>query len=187
VRVSEDEVEELLDRIADEARRARRPQDVQVTVASAGTLGIVVGADWSVLNHVPMNLDPPYMVSVGDDQGKEPGLLRRRRPPLRDAEAEHDQARGCTSCDAALRRHRAAIAGRDLGRGLAAALRQNERSRRFYASALAHRRNGKRRLWRAGPSPAAGGSGPTPFATLIRRRLRCSRRYEPGNERGEQL
>jgi hypothetical protein len=75
VRVSEDEVEELLDRIADEARRARRPQDVQVTVASAGTLGIVVGADWSVLNHVPMNLDPPYMVSVGDDQGKEPDVF----------------------------------------------------------------------------------------------------------------
>jgi Immunity protein Imm1 len=31
----------------------------------------VVGADWSVLNHVPANLDPPYMVSVGDDQSNE--------------------------------------------------------------------------------------------------------------------
>ena len=71
-RVSDDEVDELLDRIADEARRDGRPQDVQVTVESAGTLGIVVGADWSVLNHVPATLDPPYRVSVGDDQSNEP-------------------------------------------------------------------------------------------------------------------
>jgi hypothetical protein len=71
-RVTEHEVEELLDRVAEEARREGRPQDVQVTVESAGSLGIVVGADWSVLNHVPANVDPPYMVSVGDDQSEEP-------------------------------------------------------------------------------------------------------------------
>jgi hypothetical protein len=71
-RVSEDDADELLDRISDEARRDGRPQDVQVTVESAGTLGIVVGADWSVLNHVPADLHPPYMVSVGDDQSNEP-------------------------------------------------------------------------------------------------------------------
>jgi hypothetical protein len=71
-RVSGDEVGELLDRIAEEARRDGRPQDVQVTVESAGTLGIVLGAEWSVLNHVPADLDPPYMVSVGDDQSEEP-------------------------------------------------------------------------------------------------------------------
>ena len=71
-RVSEDEVDEVLDHVADEARRNRKPQDVQVTVESAGTLGIVVGADWSVLNHVPATLDPPYRVSVGDDQSNEP-------------------------------------------------------------------------------------------------------------------
>jgi hypothetical protein len=70
-RISENEVDAMLDRIADEARRDGRPQDVQVTVESAGTLGIVVGANWSVLNHVPANLDPPYMVSVGDDQSNE--------------------------------------------------------------------------------------------------------------------
>jgi hypothetical protein len=32
----------------------------------------VVGADWSVLNHVPADVDPPYLVSVGDDQNEEP-------------------------------------------------------------------------------------------------------------------
>jgi Immunity protein Imm1 len=71
-RVSEDNVDRMLDRIADAARRDGRPQDVQVTVENAGTLGIVVGADWSVLNHVPADLDPPYKVSVGDDQSGEP-------------------------------------------------------------------------------------------------------------------
>ena len=71
-RIGENEVDELLDRLAVEARRDGMPQDVQVTVESAGTLGIVVGADWSVLNHVPAHLDPPYMVSVGEDQSNEP-------------------------------------------------------------------------------------------------------------------
>jgi hypothetical protein len=71
-RVTEDEVDGLLDRIADQARRDGKPQDVQVTVGSAGTLGIVVGAHWSVVNHVPADLYPPYMISVGDDQSMEP-------------------------------------------------------------------------------------------------------------------
>ena len=71
-RVSEDNVDGMLDRIADAARREGRSQGVQVTVEKAGTLGIVVGADWSVLDHVPADLDPPYKVSVGDDQGSEP-------------------------------------------------------------------------------------------------------------------
>jgi hypothetical protein len=71
-RVTAAEVDAVLDRIAHEARRDGRPQDVQVTVEAAGTLGIVVGPDWSVLNHVPSNLDPPYMVSVGDDRSNEP-------------------------------------------------------------------------------------------------------------------
>jgi hypothetical protein len=71
-RVGEDEVDELLDRIAQGARRDGRPQDVQVTVKGAGTLGIVVGTDWSVLNYVSVDLDPPYMVSVGDDLSEEP-------------------------------------------------------------------------------------------------------------------
>jgi len=71
-RVSEDELDALLDRIDVEARRMDRPVDVQVTVNAAGTLGIVLGADWSVLNHVPAHLDPPYLVSVGEDPSKEP-------------------------------------------------------------------------------------------------------------------
>jgi hypothetical protein len=71
-RVGEDEVDELLDRIAQGARRDGRPQDVQVTVKGAGTLGIVVGTGWSGLSYVPADLDPPYMVSVGDDLSEEP-------------------------------------------------------------------------------------------------------------------
>ena len=45
---------------------------MQVTVENPGTLGIVVGADWSVLNHAPADLDPPYLVSVEEDQDSEP-------------------------------------------------------------------------------------------------------------------
>ncbi len=65
----------MLDRIADAACREGRLQDVQVAVENAGTLGIVVGADWSVLNHVPADLDPPYLVSVGNDQSSEPAVF----------------------------------------------------------------------------------------------------------------
>jgi hypothetical protein len=71
VRTAE-ELGALLDRVAAEARAAGKPQDVQVTVESAGTLGIVVGDDRSVLNHVPADLDPPYMVSVGGEDREEP-------------------------------------------------------------------------------------------------------------------
>jgi hypothetical protein len=55
-----EELDELLDRVAAEARAHGRPQDVQVTCGDAGTLGVVVGSDRSVLNHVPGDLDPPY-------------------------------------------------------------------------------------------------------------------------------
>ena len=65
-------LEELLDEVASAARADGKPQDVQVTVSGAGTLGIVVGADWSVLNHVPPDLEPPYAVSVGSDRREEP-------------------------------------------------------------------------------------------------------------------
>lgn len=44
---------------------------MQVTAGSAGTLGIVVGADRSVLNHVPADKKRPYRVSVGDEGGDE--------------------------------------------------------------------------------------------------------------------
>ena len=71
-RVNEDQLDALLDRIDAEARRMERPEDVQVTVNDAGTLGIVLGADWSVLNHVPPHLNPPYSVTVGEDPSSEP-------------------------------------------------------------------------------------------------------------------
>jgi hypothetical protein len=77
-RIGENEVDELLDRLAVEARRDGMPQDVQVTVERAGTLGIVVGADWSVLNHVPAHLDPPYMVSVGRIRATSPSCSTSR-------------------------------------------------------------------------------------------------------------
>jgi hypothetical protein len=66
------DLDALLDRVAAEAQAAGRPQDVQVTVEGAGTLGIVVGDDRSVLNHIPADLEPPYMVSVGGERGEEP-------------------------------------------------------------------------------------------------------------------
>jgi hypothetical protein len=45
---------------------------VQVTCGEAGTLGVVVGPDRSVLDHVPADRHPPYMVSVGDDARDDP-------------------------------------------------------------------------------------------------------------------
>ncbi len=51
--VDEHTLDELLDQIASDARRESQPQDVQVTVDEAGTLCIVVGAEWSVLSHIP--------------------------------------------------------------------------------------------------------------------------------------
>lgn len=65
------ELDALLDDLDAEARERGRPEDIQLTVEAAGTLGIVVGADWSVLNHIPADLDPPYLVSVGDDDRDE--------------------------------------------------------------------------------------------------------------------
>lgn len=67
-----EQLDELLDRIAAEARADGRPQDVQITCGDAGTLGVVVGSERSALNHVPADLDPPYMVSVGDDVRDDP-------------------------------------------------------------------------------------------------------------------
>ena len=66
------ELDALLDRVAVEAGAAGRPRDVQVTVATAGTLGIVMGADRSVLNHIPADSNPPYLASVGGHEGENP-------------------------------------------------------------------------------------------------------------------
>jgi hypothetical protein len=62
--VHPDEADELIDRVAAEAREAGKPQDVKAPLEGAGTLGIVVGAEWSALNHIPPDLDPPYKASV---------------------------------------------------------------------------------------------------------------------------
>lgn len=72
---SASELDELLNAIAAEARAKDMPQDVQVMVPEAGTLGIVVGAERSVLNHVPADNDPPYSMSVGDQDGEEPWVF----------------------------------------------------------------------------------------------------------------
>jgi hypothetical protein len=66
-----EELDALLDRLDAQARERRRPEEVQLTVATAGILGIVVGANWNSLNHIPADLDPPYMVSVADDNRDE--------------------------------------------------------------------------------------------------------------------
>jgi Immunity protein Imm1 len=68
-----DELDALLDRIDDEARRTGRPQDVQLIIPGhAGTLGVVVGHERSVLNHVPPDGNPPYMSSVGNEDEDRP-------------------------------------------------------------------------------------------------------------------
>jgi hypothetical protein len=70
---SVEDLDALLDRIDADARRIGRPQDVQLRGAEhAGTLGIVVGHDRSVLNHIPEHLDPPYMTSRGEDDEDRP-------------------------------------------------------------------------------------------------------------------
>lgn len=70
---STDELDALLDRIDAEARGLGRPQDVQLTgPEDAGTLGIVVGHDRSVLNHIPEHLDPPYLASRGEEDDDRP-------------------------------------------------------------------------------------------------------------------
>jgi hypothetical protein len=61
------ELDLVLDAVDQQARASHKPQDVQLNGGEAGTLGVVVGADRSFLNHVPANLDPPCMASVGDD------------------------------------------------------------------------------------------------------------------------
>jgi Immunity protein Imm1 len=68
-----EELDALLDRIDDEARRTGRAQDVQLTgPGDAGTLGVVVGHDRSVLNHVPADGNPPYVISAGEQDEDRP-------------------------------------------------------------------------------------------------------------------
>ena len=62
---------------ADQARRrsldrlqaageAAEPFVVQLADEDVGTLGIVVGRDWSVATHEPADGAPPYLISAGD-------------------------------------------------------------------------------------------------------------------------
>jgi immunity protein Imm1 of predicted polymorphic toxin system len=67
-----DELDVLLARVEREARRSGLPQHVQLYVEDAGSLGIVVGHDRSVVDHVPEDLDPPYAISLGDEDGDRP-------------------------------------------------------------------------------------------------------------------
>jgi hypothetical protein len=69
------DVDALLDQIAAEARKSGKPQDVQVTLGDAGTLGVVVGSERSALNHTPSHRDPPYMVSVGTENRDDPFIF----------------------------------------------------------------------------------------------------------------
>jgi Immunity protein Imm1 len=63
-----EELDALLDRLDAEARRSGFPLDVQLDAGGgSGWLGIVVGHDRSVLNHVPDDANPPYLASSGDE------------------------------------------------------------------------------------------------------------------------
>jgi Immunity protein Imm1 len=67
------ELDALLDRIDEEARRSGLPQAVALTgPGSAGSLTVVVGHDRSVLTHCPADGDPPYLSSVGDEDVERP-------------------------------------------------------------------------------------------------------------------
>jgi hypothetical protein len=64
-----DELDRVLDEVDREGRASRMPQDVQLTRSSGeGSLGIVVGSDRSLLNHVPASGGPPYRSSLGDER-----------------------------------------------------------------------------------------------------------------------
>lgn len=68
-----EQLDRLLDEIDRQSRAAHRPRDVQLTRSSGGgTLGIVVGSERSVLNHVPADGEPPYLSSVGQESEDSP-------------------------------------------------------------------------------------------------------------------
>ena len=68
-----EELDALLDRLDAEARRSGFPLDVNVAgPGESGALGIVVGHERSVLNHVPDDLNPPYLASRGDEDEERP-------------------------------------------------------------------------------------------------------------------
>ena len=62
-----EQLDTLLDRVEADARRSGCPQNVELDAGEAGTLGLVVGADRGLLNHVPADSNPPYLTSVGDE------------------------------------------------------------------------------------------------------------------------
>jgi hypothetical protein len=68
-----EDLDALLDAIDAKARELGLPQDVMLTrLTGEGSLGVVVGADRSVLNHVPADANPPYMSTIGDQDEDRP-------------------------------------------------------------------------------------------------------------------
>lgn len=63
-----EQLDALLDRVDADARRCGRAQNVELTALDGrGTLGVVVGDDRSLLNHIPADNNPPYLASRGDE------------------------------------------------------------------------------------------------------------------------
>jgi hypothetical protein len=60
-----DALDARLDRLQ-EIGRAAKPFVVELADAEAGTLGIVVGRDWSAATHERADGAPPYLISAGD-------------------------------------------------------------------------------------------------------------------------
>jgi hypothetical protein len=67
-----EELDARFDCLDAEARRTGLPQDVQMTRGSAGSLGVVVGHDRSVLNDFRADGEPPYLSAVGAEDEDRP-------------------------------------------------------------------------------------------------------------------
>lgn len=62
-----EELDELLDRLQEEAA-ATQPFIVELIVPGAGSLGMGLGLDDTVLSYTPASLDPPYLRSAGPSE-----------------------------------------------------------------------------------------------------------------------
>jgi uncharacterized protein YdeI (YjbR/CyaY-like superfamily) len=65
---SERELDQVLDRLTAEAR-ATRPFVAQLFSADGASLGMGLGRDSTIMSYIPANLDPPYLHSVGEQDG----------------------------------------------------------------------------------------------------------------------
>jgi hypothetical protein len=66
------ELDALLDRLTEEAEAADQPLIVVLGLEDGSTLSIGVGRPYSVLDYVDGSHDPPYFVSRGDTERREP-------------------------------------------------------------------------------------------------------------------